>query len=341
MINKLKTTYRKTIALENQVQELSHSKNDIKNQTNCVTFSRQLLNLSIRVTKKIFLAEFEVTKGSSLYFQNQIEMNLTESHKVRFTLIVNGVYVYRSNKELSAGYNNITIMKAYEALLSEKVQVYLLIEPEFGKEVILTGETLAVWGITEKKEVSNFEALETPTNFVLGFIDNQTLYYLLAPKELSGYTFEDFSVWGTAISCSFVYDSVNDALILFYVDANHNLFMLNFVNKNQTYIESDVDYVSACSNDESIFACYVKNNSIFYFDYKNLIVSNHKKLERVSTKFVTCKSAFNLYNNKFYIVGTDKFASNYLFESVTHDFADSMQISAGYTFNISIYGDAL
>lgn len=339
MINKVKTTYKKTLLLENQVETLKTVSTKPTNSSNFITFSKNQINVTIKVTKKILLASIDVKAGSSLYFQNQIDLNLDKDQQVRFTLVANGVFIYRSLKNLTAGYNNITIMKSYTPLIDETLDIYLKIEPGYGNQIVVTSETLTVWGIDQTKQVNSYQAIETTDNYVLAYLASGSLYYLLAPKVADGYLSDDFTLWGNAKSFAFVYDKANSELYLFYVDINSNLFKLNFSSKDTEFIASDVTRVSGASSSDNILVSYIKNKNIYYFEIDSQnSMSKHTKLQRISAKFQDCYVHFNPYSNLFIIVATDTNGSNYMFESALNDWQSNAEISAKISYNISTYG---
>ena len=339
MINKVKTTYKKIVSLENKVEEIELTSNSKKTSSNCVSFAKNYLNFEVLVSKKFLLAEFEVKENSSIYLQNHIELNLAENQKVKFSLIVNGVFIHKSTKELSAGFNTINLMKTYTPILTEKIEVYLQIVPEYGKSVILTSENLTVWGIEQKIDINNYQAIESDENYLLAYQNGDSLFYALVPKEINGYFDEDFEFWGNVKSFSFVFDSNLKKFVLFYVDRFSNLFMFDFESKNNLFLQNNVSYVSAVSNTEIILITYIKNNKIFYFEIdSSYAISDHNALERMSTMFETCYAYFNEYNQHFIVVAKNVYGANFLFESENAKLFNQMSLTANYTFTISTNG---
>ena len=75
MIDKIKTLLNKTNELEDEIEQISETSNEKTETSNYVTFTKNLLNYSILTTQKVQIAQIEVTKNSSIYFQMLIYVN--------------------------------------------------------------------------------------------------------------------------------------------------------------------------------------------------------------------------------------------------------------------------
>lgn len=339
MIDKLKSLLNKTSELENQIEEIEKSNQSKAPQVICSCFSKNLLNFSILSSRTILLAEFNVDEDSVITFQNQIDINLATNQKVKFSIIVNDISIYKSTKNLNAGYNQVNLIKTYTPFISEKIKVYLQITSVDNKLVTLISESLFVWGINESYASIEYQAVETSDKFLLSYINNNVLYFLYTNKENTANNYEDFNYFSSAKSHSFVYVKNQNKIYLFRVDLDGRLFYSNFDDNNEIYLTNNVSKVSAAASSDTICVTYVKDNICHYLEInKDGKYSIDKTINNLRNKIINTYVYYNNYKSKFYIVLTDEYSSNFIMESLSESKSSSSTLNASYEINITTYG---
>lgn len=338
MINEITTLFNKTDELEDYLNNFKKIQNRTENKTTCQSFLKNFSNLEIILPKKISLAKINATKNSRIFFQALVEFSMPTEETVEFAFSVNDIAIHSDKKTLTAGSNQIVIMRNFEPLESEEIEIFLTIKPKNRKTLYLQMVSLFVWGDLEKIENVSYEAIETADKFVLSFIDNDSLYVKIADKNKGEYSFMDFDYLMPAISHSFVYDSVLGALLLFRVDKAGNLFLSNYNDLNEKLLFSKVKKVSVCSNGQGrILATIIKDNDCYYFEINaNGSVSSLKKLKVASVKPTNCHCYFNEYRGEFFILVADKNNSNYLVSEIKGTAFGVDNISATYSIFVEL-----
>lgn len=340
MIDKIKTLLNKTNELEDEIEQISETSNEKTETSNYVTFTKNLLNYSILTTQKVQIAQIEVIKNSSIYFQILIDVNLTTSQKVTFSLIVDNISIYKSTKTLSNGFNQISIMKAYNPLISTQSDIYIEITPTENKLVTLSLVSLSVWGLIDTQNNIKYQAIETENNILLAYLNNYQLFYKEVDKTTGSFNSEDFNLFKSAKSFLFAYNSQNKILLLFRVDTAGNLFYSNFNDKNEVFVSSGVQDVSACTDNSSTLITFIKNQKCYFVILNNnLILSDEKLLYNNNYKLKFCYAYFNNFNQKFYVITTDENDANFLIESQNETLNKQENINANISLTISTYGD--
>ena len=338
MINAIKTLLNKTSELEEKINLLSKKTNNINNTNSFICFSKGLINLSFLNSNTMSIAKFETIKNSSLYFQNQIELNIPTKQSVKISLILNDIVIYKSTRELDAGFNQITIMKSYTPLLSEQTELFLKITSENNSMITIITDTLFVWGLSNLNEQTEYQAINIKDKYLFSINTNDNLYYLTCNQnEEHAFNFEDFTFWGNSKSSSFVYDSNNNILYLFRVDSDENLFYKNFESNNEVYIDSNVNHVSTAYGNNKLIFCTVKNGKCFIYEINNGNISSPEQLTNINIFATKTYLNFNPYNKKFYIIISDKNESNYITESISETEIAHPYINATYTITYDTY----
>lgn len=338
MIDKIKTLLNKTNELEDKINTLNNSQSKTPSSTRFVCFSKGLLNLSFLNKNRFLIASFEVKQNSPLYFQNQIELNVPLSQNIKITLIVNNIAIYRSTRKLQTGYNQLTIMKNFIPLKDEQLELYLEVTAEENSLITLISDTLFVWGISDILNNIQYQAVETPENFTLSYLNNNTIYYSEINKETATLNSEDFTYYASGISHCFVYSIAHQNLFLFRVDINGNLFYCNFKDKYEKFITSNVSYVSCSSNESIISIAIIKNNTCYVIEMdSNFNLSDESKVESNNICVERCYLHFNNFNNKFYLIVSDKNNSNYIMEGLNPTSKNHSYINSNYTIEITAY----
>lgn len=338
MIDPIKTLINKTNELEDFISDFNNSNSETIYQNNFACFSKGLINLSFLNSNKMLIAKFETTQNKPLYFQNQVELNIPTSQTIKITLIINNIAIFRTTRKLEAGYNQFTIMKGYIPLISEQVEMYLQITSEEDSLLTIISNTLLVWGINNIKNNLDYQIIETNENYLLSYLNNNTLYYSYQPKDEIVLNAEDFLYHSIAKSYSFSYFKNENNLYLFKVDIDGNLFYVNMNDNNENFIKSNISHVSTYSNSDIILISIVSNNKVYVAEFDtNENISEFKEIE--SNNFIIVKSYvyFNEFNNKFYIILTDTNNSNYLISNLDNITTESHYINANYSISYSTY----
>ena len=338
MIDTIKTLLNKTNELEEKINNINTSNENNTNSSNFICFSKGLLNLSFLTSNKILIAKFETIQNNNLYFQNQIELNMPSSQEVKISLIINNIAIYRSTRKLQAGYNQLNIMKSYTPLSSEEVELYLEIKCSENSLATLISDTLFVWGLNNIANEISYQAIETNNNFILSYLENNTLYYSFIDKGETSLNSEDFAYYANAISYCFVYSKYLDKLYLFRVDLDGNLFYTDFYENYEKYICSNVTHVSCSASNDIVLISYIQDNYCYTVEMDNTeALSMFTKIQCYD--FAICKSLayYNEHNEKFYLILSDKNNSNYILESVGETTTEHNYLYAEYSIEISTY----
>lgn len=338
MIDTIKTLLNKTVELEDKINNLSSTQNSYTPSNNFVCFSKGLLNLSFSNTDKLLIAEFETIENFSLYFQNQIELNVPISQTIKISLSINNITFFTSSRKLQAGYNQFTIMKSYLPLKTESVKLYLKIKTEDNSPITIISNNLLVWGICNHSNEISYQSIETNEHFYLSYLNNNSLFYSKKPKECIELNSEDFTYYASTISYSFVYFEASQKVYLFRIDLDGNLFYSDFETNNEVFIDSDISNVSTISNSNIVLVSIVKNGLCYTFEM-NEKENFSNKTEIDSNGIVIAKSYlyFNNYNNVFYIILTDQDNYNYITKSLTEYSESGSHITANYLIEFSTY----
>ena len=337
MIDAIKTVVNVTDELSQKLSEIEKTQNSTKKATNCINFEQNLLNYEILDTKKILLATFDVKQNVNLYLQCQLEFSLQTTEKIRFTILINDIAIYKSTKNLNAGFNQINLNKNYTPLISESIDVYIVIEPLTNKMVLLSFANLAVWGISEIENDITYNSLDIKDNLLISYLDNNLLYYKIVPNTVDAFTSEDFIFLSNAKAYCFAFDSDNNKTLFFRIDSNGTLFYSDLNSGFETSIDTNTYSVSACYGQNKLFVCYLKDNLCHYLEIKDNTISSVNYFKCYNYKLKSVYTYFNKYSKKFYIVLEDFNNSNFLLESSVEDYLTNENISIKYSINIDTY----
>jgi hypothetical protein len=337
MIDTIKTLLNKTSALEEEISTLSETSQKTSETNGYICFNKNLINYSILSKQKISIAKIEVVKNSSLYFQTMVELNLSSSQKVTFSLIANNISIYKSTKSLSSGFNQITLMKSYTPLTSEEVDISLEITPIEEKQLLIENISLSVWGLASTQEITKYQVLELENEFLLAFLNNNYIYFTRTEKQDSINNSEDFVPYKSAKSFSYAYLAETKQLFLFRVDLSGRLFYSNTDDENEYFVTSNVSAVSACSSENSILVTYIKNGYCYYIELFDNSFSIEKQIYCNSKALSDVYCYFNKYSNKFYVLMSDSNNSNFLVESASETKSFGENLSAKINLSITSY----
>lgn len=338
MIDALKTLINKTNDLETKINNISDSKNINNITNNFICFSKGLINLSFLNSNKLLIAKFETIKGNHLYLQNQIELNIPVSQNIKISLLVNDIAIYRSTRKLQTGYNQLTIMKNYLPLTSEPVSVYLEVLAEDNSLITIISDTLFVWGLSNISKKTSYYAVEIEDDFLLAYLDNNTIYYKITQKSEISLNSEDFNYYSNAKSFAITYFKTTKQLFFFRVDIDGNLFFTDFYKNHETFIDSNISHVSCTCNNNLILVSVVKNGKCYTFELDKLFTPSNQILVDCHNIYIEKSYLhFNEFNNKFYLIVTDKNSSNYLLETIDEYEFDQSFINVDYNIDFSSY----
>ena len=338
MIDSIKSLINKTNELDEKYNRLSSYENVKSNMNHFVCFSSTNLNQSFINQDKILLAEFEITENQSLYFQNKIDINLPIDESVKFSLFINNIAIYRSTKNLNAGFNQITIMKSYLPLKSEQVNLYLKIETNENSLITILSNDLLIWGLDNVSNEISYISIEINDSYFLSYLNNNSIYYKIVGKEPISLNSVDFDFYSYAKAFSVSYLNNSNTLFLFKIDLDGNLQLNDFYNNKIIYLDSFVTDISSTTDDEKFVISYIKNNKCFNMEiYPDYSFSN--PIPVLFNVGIPKKSYinYNKFNNKFYLVICNQNGSNFLIKNCIEHNNNHFNISANYSIKINTY----
>ncbi|MBQ8424535.1 MAG: hypothetical protein IJX17_00760 [Clostridia bacterium] len=337
MINRLLDLTNKNDEFEKYLESFENFQNKLSKNSTCLSCVRNFSNLEIILPKKILLTKLNGKEKSKIFFQCLIDFNSSFDEEIEFSLIVNDISIYKSNKKLNSGSNQVCIMQNYTPISSENLSVYIEISPLNEKTINLSMVSLFMWGKFDELETINYQALETKDYYLVSMLDNNSLYFAELEKIKNQLNFNDYNYINDAISYSISYNKNSDTIYLFRVDLMGNLFYSNLANKNEIFLTNNITKVSSSiSNNGSILVSYIKNNCCYYFEITNNIVSVHKKLLNNNFLVNDCLCYYNKHRDKFCIIISTENESNYFIEQVSHNDCGIINISANYSISITL-----
>ena len=342
MINQILDINNKTEELKKYIKEVEDQQKKAEQKSTCKNIIKNFSNLEIMLPKKILLTKLEASQGESLFFQCLIDLSLVSSDYVYFSLVIGDIVVQKYRKKLQAGENQVSILQNYTPITSGEIEIYLQLYPKNEKAITVGQISLFVWGNFTQKTETNYQILETNDNYLLSFLDNNTLYYKLTQKAEGEYATIDFNEFCEAKSYSFAFMPVSKKLLLFRVDSLGNLFYMNFEDKNENFICDNVSFVSACSSaNDLILVSIVREYCCYYFEFDtNNNTSKINRLKNFNIKIHSCTNFYNSFTNEFYIVVSTKNGENYLFQEKLQDSKVIENINAKYLITAEIYDNS-
>lgn len=331
--------------LNNRISELENKFNKIENDiitedssNNYTIFSKKLINYAILSKKLIKIADFNTIKNKNLYFNGQISVSLQANQKIEINTYINDKKIYSTIKSIISGEQEITFMCNYIPPKNEEVNFYIEITSLDNILITVKNITLYVFGLSSNILKPEYQIAETTDKYIFSIISNELLYYKFVPKSLTKLSIQNFNLYKSARSHCFVYITNSNKLLLFRVDVSGRLFYSDFNVGNEEFIDSEISCVSAATNDEKTIVCFVKNGNCYYTELNNLgTINNINKVTVNLSSINHCYIYFNKYNNKFYILLTDKNESNYLIESLEENASASNNINVSYSISATSY----
>lgn len=342
----LTNTYK---SLLNRIEELEYKFGIIQNESNeeddsfgCTNFSKKLINYNLIEKKKFILGEFDVRKNEDLFITCQVDANLQSSQNLYINLYINNTVIYSGTKAMLSGEDSALIFTSFTPTKNEHAVVTIEISPLKGILLIVKNINFIVVGLKNIEIPTDYQILELNDKYLLSINKNNMLYYSYVTKTISEYSLQDFILYKSSKSHSFSFLKNSSTLFLFRIDQNGKLIACNFDNGSEYLISDNVEWVSAASDENKIIVCYIKNNSCFMVEIRNLPdIYIEKRINFSVCSLKKCIIYFNKFRNKFCLILSDKTNSNYLIESEEEDYSHGENISAEYYINLSTYGGNL
>lgn len=335
MKNELKKIKNKTYELEQNIEQLNLQ---IKSNNTISVIQKDFLNFSILESKAFTLCNVTANYQTNIILNLKLNIYLPYSQSIVYSLIINNNQIFKEEKEFLAGQNIIEIMQPYFSIISQELIIKVKISPKANKQILLQSAYLTIYGASKNEEDTEYRFCETNTNYLISLTKDNNLYYRICPKSNISLTMSDFKFYTTCVSHCFSSDGEN--IYLFRVDKNNNLFYSNFLNSEEIFISSDVNYVSAIYGKNRILVAFICKNQCYFCEIHNNILSNIKNIQSI----INCKKVFCSYNpsnDKFYILITTTNQDNYLIESISETSLGYETLKYNNSFSITTSGDTL
>lgn len=335
MKDELKKIKNKTYELEQNIEQLNLQ---IKSNNTISVIQKDFLNFSILESKEFTLCTVTANYQTNIILNLKLNIYLPYSQNITYSLIINNNQILKEEKEFSAGQNIVEIVQPYFSIISQELTIKIKISPKFNKQILLQSAYLTIYGASKNEEDTEYRFCETNTQYLISLTKDNNLYYYICPKSNISLTLSDFKFYTTCISHCFSSDSEN--IYLFRVDKNNNLFYSNFLNSEEIFISSDVNYVSAIYGKNRILVAFICKNQCCFCEIYNNVLSNIKNIQSI----INCKKTFCSYdssNDKFYILITTTNQDNYLIESISETSLGYETLTYNNSFSITTSGDAL
>ncbi len=339
MINNFSYLKRQTENLEQEIELLKLNNKKEEKSTNCVCINKNFSNLEVILPKKILLGYLNFSQTSSLYFQGQINIFLTQSESVEISLIVNNISIQKLEKNLVLGNNQINIFCNFTPILTENAVVFIKITPKNKNSIYIQEVSFFIWGMFETQNESTYQALELNNNYLISFLSSNNIYYKIIPKEENEFCFNEFENLDIGYGFSFAYSKESNQIFLFRINLNGDLFYSK-LNETEEYLISKISYVSAISLNNILYVFCISDGKCLYFEIDELgNMSLTKTINTYFNKLVRVNAFYNDYNNKIYVNISDSKNSNYLMEQTIETTNVASNISASYSLTINTYED--
>lgn len=338
MINDFKSFNYRLGIVEEKLNKLEIENSSEAEDNEFSSFSKNLINYNVLSKKKFFVAEFDVAKNKSIYINTQIDFSTQSKQKVFINLYANDKIFFNTSKTLYAGEQETITLSEYKSNKKEHIKFYVEIEPQEGILVIVKNISLFLLGLKKDFNKNEYNVIELKNEYLISITNNNSIFIKNIPKTNIELSYKQFEHLKSAISHSFVYIKENEKLYLFWVDIGNRLFCLDMDTKEKKFIDDNVTHVSATSNEDFILVSYIKNKSSIILEIrilKQFWTKIHVNL--LNNSLISSLSYYNNYNEKFYIVLTDKNFSNYLIESFDESSSHGENVSANYSITVLTY----
>ncbi len=333
--NSIKNLQQQISELEHRLEKFEKKTENIVSNSNFVIWNNNLLNINVINRRTIPIATIDNSSQNNLFYQLTIKFFNYSDQNIKIDLICDNIQIGTDQQNYLNGLHETTINGTYKNSLAKVLNVNAVINPKQDKQVVILSTKLTVWGISQENLIE-YDALLTSNYCILSYISNNRLYYKKFNKDLADSDF-DFQYLNNAISHSLVNQN-NDA-ILFRVDTNGNLFFSKFLDNNELFISKNVNKVSVCVFNNSIFYSYISNGECYYGEIINNIVISNNKITTLLGKFKGCYMYSETINNKCYLILTKENGANYLLENISTNFCSSENIFADVNLSITQEGE--
>lgn len=330
----------------NELNSLGERINKLENESEiendefvCTTFSKNLINYSVLEKRKFFIAEFDVKKNKSLYITYHINGALQTKEKILIKLFIDGTEVNFASKYPNGGEVELSSFLTYMPNKSKRVKAEIEVSPENGILFSVSLISIVVVGLSSAENETTFDALTLNDKILLSYKKDNSLYYSYVFKTNDNYNINNFKYKDTCLSYSFVYVKNLNLLLLFRVDLSGRLFVSNFDDGNEIYIDDKVSFVSGDSNGDFAIASFIKNNMCFISKIRNFSLNHSENCINFNiSQLNKCLIHYNSFKNKFFLILSCKNNSNYLIESIDEKFSNGENLKMKYSISISTYG---
>lgn len=333
MIDKIKSLTSKINALESKIDKIALKANSTKINTAKI-INKKFLNLSILNSSMFKIAEFTSTNNNSLSLICKVKFYLPSSQNVEISLIVNNISIEKTTGKFTTGENEVTLVQNYQPLTNSNNIINVSISSLDKKQIELTSINLNIYGLDSDNFSTSYNFIKTQDSVWIMVLNNEELFLLNSPIENQYFNSSDFTYHSASKSASFA--KINETVYLFRVDTDENLKYSILPNSKETLLQTNISHVSASGNDSIILLVFIKNNKAFYMTFENNTTSNPKSLFPTKS-FTSTFTYYNNYNNKFYVILSDKNNSNYLVESKNEELEIGENLSTKILFNIETY----
>ncbi|MBQ8451562.1 MAG: hypothetical protein IJ538_02165 [Clostridia bacterium] len=333
MINPIKTILQLTENLDNKSQVAN--KNLVQNNIIFpAIFSKYFNGQSIVKNFQTSIAKINITKNQNIYLNGIVDLFFTENTTISIKIFIDDTPIYKTTRNVNPGTQQINLTKNYLPLFSDTVNLQFEISSKQDTSFIINGITLTCFGLDENHQIHKYETLVLENYFLISMCDKNTLYYLNSPKENSLYSTEDFNSIQSTTDYSFA--KLGNKIYLFRVDTSGNLFYREFNDTNDIFIEKEVTSVSSSSDGEKILLSYVKSGICYHMEMISNGLSFPTKIN-FTNPINNVSSFYDDLKEKFFLILTDKFNSNYIVESVDENEILNSNLSVSCSIEISDY----
>ena len=258
-----------------------------------------------------------------------------------FTLQANYTSIQKVTQTLIPGENTISFFCNFVPISTEKLPIYLKIEPKEQKPVYLQSASIFVWGTSYTSEEVKYQGIELDSQYLISLVYFQTIYYKLTQKNSNEFVLEDLEEFADGISCCFVYSKDDDKVYYFRISSNNELFFSE-LGKQEKFIMQGVSDVTACLQNNAFFVFILINEICYTFQIdKNGNWSMPTKLNTLNLKVKSLYAYMASNINRIYLNVTSTNGENYLFEQISESTGKSEKINASYKIEFYISGNKI
>lgn len=327
--------------LEFVVQDMEEHMQDVDvMHSDTVRFEKKLLNYSLLDRHRFFIASMNITKGLTVSVDVTINLIANATQMFDIAVYFDDDKAIWSSYKIHKDLTKAQTVHSYYVKKGGMTNIYVDLFPQDGYEVILTDIKLEIIGKYLNENFLEYKVTPTNDRILFSMLDGGEIFYKYLSKNEQKISKEDFLHEHDAISHDFACIEIEPskyATFLFRVDLIGNLWVCDLSNRFETFVAGGVKKVSASSDGKKALVVYLKNNSIFYFEFDGKIKSQ-SSLKINNLKVIGVKSFFSEKLNKFFISFCDKNLLNYLMIESDNEKSDfGEKINAEFSLEISTY----